>query len=101
MSEQLVKRLRSLADCDSRAGEPLGKCMREAADALEAAKGLAVALEWLADEKTTDELFDDLTPMVMLTPEERVKKIAERKDSRDGAIERARSALTAWNEVQP
>lgn len=30
----LVERLRSLADCDARAGEPLGKCMRRAADAL-------------------------------------------------------------------
>ena len=27
----LVTRLLSLADCDARAGEPLGKCMREAA----------------------------------------------------------------------
>ena len=30
----LVEELRALADCDSRAGEPLGKCMRRAADAL-------------------------------------------------------------------
>ena len=32
----LVKRLRSLSDCDARAGEPLGKCMREAANRIEA-----------------------------------------------------------------
>ena len=32
--EALVARLESLADCDTRAGEPLGKCMREAATAL-------------------------------------------------------------------
>ena len=32
MSDDLVKRLLSLADCDARSGEPLGKCMREAAD---------------------------------------------------------------------
>ncbi|MFA6204503.1 MAG: hypothetical protein WC710_15095 [Gallionella sp.] len=33
--EWLVARLRSLADCDARVGEPLGKCMREAADEIE------------------------------------------------------------------
>ena len=31
----LVKRLRGLADCDPRAGEPLGRVMREAADRIE------------------------------------------------------------------
>ncbi len=34
--EKLVKRLLGLADCDARSGEPLGKCMREAATMLEA-----------------------------------------------------------------
>jgi hypothetical protein len=34
-AEFLVKRLRQLADCDARAGEPLGKCMREAAAEIE------------------------------------------------------------------
>lgn len=33
--DNLVKRLRGLADCDARSGEPLGKCMREAADEIE------------------------------------------------------------------
>ncbi len=33
--DDLVERLRGLADCDARAGEPLGKCMREAADEIE------------------------------------------------------------------
>lgn len=32
MTDDLVKRLLDLADCDTRAGEPLGRCMREAAD---------------------------------------------------------------------
>lgn len=31
MSADLINRLLSLANSDSRAGEPLGKCMREAA----------------------------------------------------------------------
>ena len=31
----LIAELRALADCDSRAGEPLGKCMRRAADKIE------------------------------------------------------------------
>ncbi len=35
MMDDLVERLRGLADCDARAGEPLGKCMREAADEIE------------------------------------------------------------------
>ncbi len=35
MADDLVKRLRSLADCDSRAGEPLGRAMREAAARIE------------------------------------------------------------------
>ena len=33
--DDLVEHLRGLADCDARAGEPLGKCMREAADEIE------------------------------------------------------------------
>ena len=36
MIDDLVKRLLSLADCDARSGEPLGKCMREAASRIEA-----------------------------------------------------------------
>ena len=32
----LKARLNRLADCDSRAGEPLGKCMREALAAIDA-----------------------------------------------------------------
>ena len=35
MTDELVKRLLSLADCDARSGEPLGKCMREAAERIE------------------------------------------------------------------
>tara|TARA_R110000868_G_C10486348_1_gene729772 strand:- start:47 stop:316 length:270 start_codon:yes stop_codon:yes gene_type:complete len=35
MIEDIVARLRGLADCDARAGEPLGKCMREAAAEIE------------------------------------------------------------------
>ena len=35
MTDDIVARLRSLAECDARAGEPLGKCMREAADYIE------------------------------------------------------------------
>ena len=35
MSDELVKRLLDLADCDARAGEPLGRCMREAAARIE------------------------------------------------------------------
>ena len=31
----IAERLRALADCDARAGEPLGICMREAADHIE------------------------------------------------------------------
>jgi hypothetical protein len=35
MTDDIVARLRGLADCDARSGEPLGKCMREAADEIE------------------------------------------------------------------
>jgi len=48
MSDNLVMRLRNLSHCDSRSGEPLGKCMREAADRIEALQAekdrLALAL---------------------------------------------------------
>ena len=47
MSNDIVARLRSLADCDARAGEPLGKCMREAADEIER---LRVALQKITDD---------------------------------------------------
>lgn len=46
----LIGRLRSLADCDARAGEPLGKCMREAADAVLALKA---EVEELREERNT------------------------------------------------
>jgi hypothetical protein len=32
--KDIVDRLMSLAECDARAGEPLGKCMRDAAAAI-------------------------------------------------------------------
>ena len=48
MSDELVKRLRELADCDARSGEPLGKAMREAADRIEAqSAAMSAALERL------------------------------------------------------
>lgn len=50
MSAKLIQELRSLADCDARAGEPLGKCMRVAADYIEAAEARAAELERERDE---------------------------------------------------
>ena len=48
MSDKLVKRLRDLADCDARAGEPLGKAMREAAARIEGqAAAISAAIERL------------------------------------------------------
>jgi hypothetical protein len=44
MSDDLVTRLRDLADCDGRAGEPLGRCMREAAVRIEALEAEVDAL---------------------------------------------------------
>lgn len=46
----LVAELRALADCDSRAGEPLGKCMRKAADKIERLSEHAdyIEAQWLA-----------------------------------------------------
>jgi len=41
-SADLVTRLRNLADCDARAAEPLGKCMREAAIELERLRDIEV-----------------------------------------------------------
>ena len=51
----LVNQLLALADCDARAGEPLGKCMREAAARiaeLEAAQAEAAAA-WEAFKRAT------------------------------------------------
>lgn len=45
MNRDLIKRLATLADCDARAGEPLGKCMREAAAALAEAQAEIARLE--------------------------------------------------------
>ena len=58
--EALVARLESLADCDTRAGEPLGKCMREAATALRTENARASSLEaQLAGAKEALEPFAD------------------------------------------
>ncbi|MCT4492686.1 hypothetical protein [Bosea minatitlanensis] len=48
----LVESLRSLADCDARAGEPLGKCMRRAADVIERGREHIEYIEaqWLAKD---------------------------------------------------
>ena len=45
MSDDLVTRLCSVADCDARAGEPLGKCMREAAAEITRLKAENAALK--------------------------------------------------------
>lgn len=57
MSDDLIKRLEALADCDARNGEPLGKCMREAAAALSEARAEIARLRGLLDE--VDRLMDD------------------------------------------
>ena len=49
----LVDDLRALADCDARAGEPLGKCMRRAADEIERLRTENAAL--IADNATLHE----------------------------------------------
>jgi hypothetical protein len=46
----IVERLRSLADCDARSGEPLGKCMREAADTITSLRSRIEELERERDE---------------------------------------------------
>ncbi len=63
--DDLVDRLLSLADCDARAGEPLGKCMREAADEIERLRAERDALRTLVwevnggiIEGTVDDLDD-------------------------------------------
>lgn len=50
--DDLVKRLRSLSDCDARSGEPLGRAMREAADRIEALEAQVRAADALAEEMT-------------------------------------------------
>lgn len=47
--EPLVGRLRRLADCDARAGEPLGKCMREAATEIEELRAQVRSLQSALD----------------------------------------------------
>lgn len=48
----LVEELRSLADCDARSGEPLGRCMRRAADVIERGHEHTEYIEaqWLAKD---------------------------------------------------
>ena len=58
MSNDIVARLRSLADCDARAGEPLGKCMREAADEIERLRAFAEAVVRYAGNAGDDYLAD-------------------------------------------
>ena len=52
----IVNRLRSLADCDARSGEPLGKVMREAADEIVSLKeALSDLLTWFPDDASPSE----------------------------------------------
>ena len=47
MTPELIARLNMLADLDARAGEPLGKCMREAAAEIERLAGkVELAQQW-------------------------------------------------------
>lgn len=62
MMDDLVKRLRVLADCDSRSGEPLGKAMREAAAALEAKDAEIARLRALLEDLTGEAENDTETP---------------------------------------
>jgi len=59
MSDDLVNRLQELADCDTRAGEPLGNCMREAADRMKELEAkLAQAVEALKQNGALGQLLD-------------------------------------------
>lgn len=59
------------------------------------------ALEWLAAEQTTEEVFAS-TERFTETPDERLQRIAARKEARDQAVLNARAALasTAQPEVK-
>jgi uncharacterized protein (DUF924 family) len=52
----LVKRLTSLADCDARAGEPLGKAMRDAAARLAAQDALLKEMAEALAKVSTDQM---------------------------------------------
>jgi hypothetical protein len=71
-AELLVKRLRQLADCDARAGEPLGKCMREAADEIESL---------VADRDMWMDLFCD-TQTTPARPRSLFRRAGRRHDTR-------------------
>ncbi|MPZ19525.1 MAG: hypothetical protein GEV06_16635 [Luteitalea sp.] len=65
MTDELVKRLLSLADCDARSGEPLGKCMREAAAELTRLTA-ALAEEQEAKRVLSTDLRDERAEREML-----------------------------------
>lgn len=51
MTDDIVARLRVLADCDARSGEPLGKCMRKAADEIERLRAHLKVAVWSDSEE--------------------------------------------------
>ena len=59
--DDLVKRLRSLSDCDARSGEPLGRAMREAADRIDALEAQLAKADALAELLNLPDQSDGLS----------------------------------------
>lgn len=97
----LKARLNRLADCDSRAGEPLGKCMREAAAAIDALEADIARLQ--TAHVQMQRAYDDLAAENARLREELSliavmgygANAAEHEAIARLAVQRARAALTA------
>lgn len=102
----LIAELRALADCDSRAGEPLGKCMRRAADKIErlAEHVDYIEAQWLAKDAALSS--QSLSLSEAREEIERLKKLSDRYGValmmiRAGCSDPARFAGNILDDRQP
>ena len=90
MTDELVKRLLDLADCDTRAGEPLGRCMREAADHMKTLQAQTLRLSGMVYDLNKEVAISDALLIseaeASLARLERAEKAEAEKDNAWAAL---------------
>ena len=90
MTDDLVKRLLDLADCDTRAGEPLGRCMREAADHMKTLQAQTLRLSGMVYDLNKEVAISDALLIseaeASLARLERAEKAEAEKDNAWAAL---------------
>ena len=90
MTDNLLKRLLDLADCDTRAGEPLGRCMREAADHMKTLQAQTLRLSGMVYDLNKEVAISDA---LLISEAEASLARLERAEKAEAERDQLREAL--------